>query len=195
VVGAATSESVAEISIGRFDESFATRSGWIMAALAALVVVVLLLVSLLTLLPSDDGGSWLERVRAVVVIGLASAGVIVLLAGVWMTILEMRGRLRSTVQISAPPADDHGRAAEGGSPQVDVGSVVGGMRDSLASTARESRGARGTVSTIVTGVVLLLLALLGASSLDIQVSTGGPEPAGSPSPVIETPVAPEAPQG
>ena len=189
VLGTPTHDSVAEISIGQYDERFAERSGWVVAGLAGAVVLVLLLVSLLTLLPADEGpaaGTWIERVRAVVVIGIAAAGVITLLAGVWMAVLEVRGRLRSTVQISAPASDDTISSAENGS-TVDVGSVVGELRDTLASTVKEFRTARGTIVAIVTGMVLLVLALLGSSAFDVSLTTGGDEPVPAPAPVVETP--------
>lgn len=193
VVGTPGHDSVAEISIGQYDERFAERSGSVLAGLACAVVLVLLLVSLLTLLPTDDGaatGTWIERVRAVVVIGIAAAGVIALLAGVWMAVLEVRGRLRSTVQISAPTSDDSvGSLGTDGGSRVDVGSVVGELRDTLTSTVREFRTARGTIVAIVTGTLLLLLALLGSSSFDVSFTTGGGDPAPTPAPVVEVPPA------
>ncbi|WP_310241399.1 hypothetical protein [Microbacterium sp. BE35] len=138
----------AEVAVGEYDADFARRTGKVFRGLA-FVFAGLAAWMLLWILPMgglDDTESDLtERVIAAASTVALAAGVIAILAGVWMALLEARGRQRARVAIAAG-----GSRGAGG-----LGMSIADVEKLAAALSK----VRGTIAAFVIGVLLIVLSL------------------------------------
>lgn len=140
--------SPAEVAVGEYDADFARRTGAVFRGLAFLFagLAAWMLLWILPMGGLDDAETDLtERVVAAASTIALAAGVIAILAGVWMALLEARGRQRARAAIAA-----------GGS------RGAGGLGMSIADVEKLAVAlskVRGTIAAFVIGVLLIVLSL------------------------------------
>lgn len=198
-------DDVSEIAIGEYDKRFGFFSGTVVLILGIFIGIAAIGALQHVQLPNAtvDGsnGTFLERVRAGVSIGMLAVGAFLLLLAGWMALLETRGRLRRAQRPTrvvlyevrrTPQGVDElfgggGRgvgnirlaalapSAGGTSPStaaVPIGEFLDNGSEAFATGLGAARRARGTVITFVVGLALVVLALLGSSSFQFSIDVG-----------------------
>lgn len=166
----------AEVEIGEYDSEFARWTGsvfrglaYVASALAAWLVLWLLPMGSSACCETVD---FRERVVAAGSALALLAGCLAVLAAVWMSTLEVRGRQRVRVQLT-----------EGG-----TRGALGVSIDEIERLAKALSKVRGTVAAYVVGVILVVIGLaglVGGGALEI----GQPQPA-DPKPTSTVQTAP-----
>ncbi len=153
-------EAPAEVAVGEYDADFARRTGAVFRGLAFLFAGLAAWM-LLWILPmggvAADDVDITERVVAAASTIALAVGVIAILAGVWMALLEARGRQRAKLSL-----------AEGGT------RGAGGIGMSIADVERLAKAlskVRGTIAAFVIGVMLVVL---GLTALTVQQAVSDP---------------------
>lgn len=140
---------VKEVNVGEYDPVFAYASLVAVVILASMALVFLngnITVELPRLTGNaPESGTYAERIRAYAVVAASTAGLLALLVGAWLAAVEVRGRVRRTVAVTAPSADP---AASGRGTAEDVSKI-------LEAASR----VRGTIGVLVSAVALLFGAL------------------------------------
>ncbi|MEV4687249.1 hypothetical protein [Microbacterium sp. LWH3-1.2] len=161
----------AEIQIGEYDPEFAKWTGGVFRALA---FVVLALGGWIILWTLPMGGSgcctevdFQERIIAAGSVLALVAGAVAVLMGVWLSVLEVRGRQRARALLAA-------ETTRGG-----IGLPIQDIEKLAAALSK----VRGTIAAYVVGVILIVLGLGGLLGGDALVSSG----ATTPDPAVSTP--------
>jgi hypothetical protein len=147
-------DKLVETQVGEYDKAFAKASGAVLAGFAvafALAVAWAIgwampfgLGILKVLTEKPYFGTWGERTATVAQVMVMGLGAIVVLAGVWMAAMEVRGRQRSIlVPITGTGLDNRDASTE----------VIG----AFSKLAKDLKGARGTIATLVIGAILVLV--------------------------------------
>lgn len=184
---------VAEVSIGQYDWPFSLIAGVLLAVLAGgilvlagLAIAAVFQAGIITTINDDttttrSTETIVERVRAVVMIGLFATGSILVLLGGMMALLETRGRLRhrENQAARAPRVNDTSHGNFGAhsldavpSSTVPVDKLLESGSKAFEKTVGAASRARGTVVTLVIGLVILLVAFLGSSTIDFSIEVG-----------------------
>ena len=153
----------AEVAVGEYDADFARRTGAVFRGLAFLFagLAAWMLLWILPMGGLDDTETDLtERVIAAASTVALAAGVIAILAGVWMALLEARGRQRARVAIAAG-----GSRGAGG-----LGMSIADVEKLAAALSK----VRGTIAAFVIGVLLIVLSL---TALTVGQAIPDPAPA------------------
>ena len=163
----------AEIQVGEYDPEFARWTGSVFRALA---FVVLALGGWIILWTLPMGGSgcctevdFQERIIAAGSILALVAGAVAVLMGVWLSVLEVRGRQRARAMLAA-------ETTRGG-----IGLPIQDIEKLAAALSK----VRGTIAAYVVGVILIVLGLGGLLGGDALVSSG----ATTPDPAVSTPAS------
>jgi hypothetical protein len=139
----------AEVAVGEYDADFARRTGAVFRGLAYLFAGLAAWM-LLWILPmgglADEANDITDRVVAAASTIALAVGVIAILAGVWMALLEARGRQRARVAL----AEGGSRGAGGG-----LGMSIADVEKLAAALSK----VRGTIAAFVIGVLLIVLGL------------------------------------
>ncbi|WP_163620741.1 hypothetical protein [Microbacterium sp. B35-30] len=139
----------AEVAVGEYDADFARRTGAVFRGLAYLFAGLAAWM-LLWILPmgglADEATDITDRVVAAASTIALAVGVIAILAGVWMALLEARGRQRARVAL----AEGGFRGAGGG-----LGMSIADVEKLAAALSK----VRGTIAAFVIGVLLIVLGL------------------------------------
>ncbi|KAF2414821.1 hypothetical protein B1729_03040 [Microbacterium sp. B35-04] len=135
--------------MGEYDADFARRTGAVFRGLAYLFAGLAAWM-LLWILPmgglADEATDITDRVVAAASTIALAVGVIAILAGVWMALLEARGRQRARVAL----AEGGFRGAGGG-----LGMSIADVEKLAAALSK----VRGTIAAFVIGVLLIVLGL------------------------------------
>jgi hypothetical protein len=151
-------KNVVEVAVGVYDAPFARRTGVVAISAAAFVSVAVGVVLLIAGLAS--AGSLSER-GSVIAPALAGwAGAIAIIGGVWMGILETRGRLSLKVSEGAQRE---------GVPTITPEVVKAGNE-----FARTLTFARGTVAALLIGALLLCTSVVASCNVTTSGTSSGP---------------------
>jgi hypothetical protein len=151
-------KEVVEVAVGVYDAPFARRTGVVAISAAAFVSVAVGAVLLIAGLAS--AGSLSER-GSVIAPALAGwAGAIAIIGGVWMGILETRGRL--SLKVSE------------GAPREGVPTVTPEVAKAANEFARTLTFARGTVAALLIGALLLCTSVVASCNVTTSGTSSGP---------------------
>ena len=183
--------AVAEVAVGFYDKNFTLVTGVVAGVIGVAVLVVVGWIVTQIGLPdvvakrppvttaptvSEPFGSWLERVRAIIAIAAGGAGIMLLVFGAWMAALETRGRLKVETKLNLPGSDSLGMLNATSIASLDA--ITKAIGEALEKSITALKSTRGTIAVVVAGLVLVLLALVGTSTLELGVM---PVPEPSPS--------------
>ncbi len=160
--------SVIEAEVGEWDPKFARTTGIVLGLLALLVVGLLFWIVTFPN-PSGKNGAptYAEHLRAVVATMAFALGSLILLTGVFMAALEVRGRLRKVTltKVEAPAAGRHAVGAEA-------------ALEAVPKILDAASKLRGTVAVLAVGTALILGSLWSVGQPPTAPPTNPPAAAG-----------------